>query len=97
MVEVVTPAKIVKARKEYRDDCAEWILAVLQELRSGDIGKLTFKEWRLIAESIRDHWKIQKGQLHQVVVCKMDGEIYSFRSKLGLAAICHKYELFADE
>lgn len=95
-VEVVQNTRLVKARKDYRDDCAEFIMDVLPELRRNEFGKLSFKQWRLIAESIRDNWKIKKGTIHEVQICKYEGEIYSFRSKPGLASICHKFELFPD-
>jgi len=65
-VETIQSERLVKARKEHRDSCAEFIIDVLPELRKGEFGKLTLKEWRLIAESIRDNWKIKKGQLHEV-------------------------------
>ena len=97
MVEVISHTKIVNAKKEYSDDCREFIICVLDELRRKEFGVFSFKEWRLIAESIRDGWKIKKGQLYEAQVCKMDGEIYTFRNKIGVAAICHKYELFPDE
>jgi hypothetical protein len=96
MVEVINNTRLVKARKDYRDGCAEFIMDVLSELRRNEFGKLSFKEWRSIAESIRDNWKIKKGDLHEVQVCKYDGEIYSFRSKPGLAKICHKFDLFPE-
>jgi len=95
-VEIINDTRVVKARKDYRDGCMDWIMESLYELRRGDYGKLTFTEWRLIAESIRDRWLIKKGQPHEVQVNKGDGHIYSFRSKIGIAAICHKYELFTD-
>ena len=95
-IEVINETRIVKARKDYRDGCAEFIIDVLPELRRNEFGKLSFKQWRSIAESIRDNWKIKKGQLHEAQVCKYEGEIYTFRNKIGLAAICHKFELFPD-
>ncbi len=95
-VEVINPTKIVKARKDHKDSCKEFIMDVLPDLRTKYYGKLSFKEWRLIAESIRDGWKIKKGEAHEVQVNKMDGEIYTFRNKIGLATICFKYELFPE-
>ena|SRR5688572_19272514 len=95
-VEIIRNTKVVKANKDHKDSCREFVLCMLDELRRNECGKLTFKEWRLIAESIRDKWVIKKGQLHEVQINKMDGEIYTFRNKIGLASLCHKYELFPD-
>jgi len=95
-VQIINDTKKVKARKDYKDNSREWIMSVIDEIRRKEFGELTFAEWRLIAESIRDKWIIKKGQIHEVQVNKMDGEIYSFRSKLGIARICHKLQLFPD-
>lgn len=95
-VENITPTKLVKARKDYNDDCGEFIMEVIEELREGYFGKLTFKEWRLIAEGRRDKWRIKKGTMYEVQVNKMDGEIYSFRARPGLMALCTKYRLYPD-
>lgn len=95
-VEVISPSKLVKAQKEYYDDCADFIMESLHWLREGNYGKLEFKEWRAIAESIRNHWKIKKGTIHEVQVNKMDGEIYSFRSMPAIIAICTKYDLYPE-
>ena len=95
-VEVINDTCTVRARKEHIDNCKEFVMEVLPEIRRNEFGRLSFSELRLIAESIRDNWKIKKGDLHDVQVCKMDGEIYSFRSKIGMAKICHKYELFPE-
>jgi hypothetical protein len=96
-VEVINDTKTVKARKEYRDSCRDWIMESLPYMRRDkESYPLTFKQWRLIAESIRDGWKIRKGELHEVQVNKMDGHIYSFRSKPGLSDICQKFDLFGD-
>lgn len=96
-VQVINDTRIVKARKDHRDSCREFINEHLWDFRNHQIRpNLSFKEWRLIAESIRDNWTIKKGEMYEVQVNVMDGRIYSFKNKIGLADICHKYELFPD-
>jgi hypothetical protein len=96
-IETIQEVKLVKARKDYIDDARDFILDSLPELRSGSFApKLSFKEWRLIATAIRDGWMIRKGEIHQHSVHKMDGQIYSWRSKPGLSELCGKYELFPE-
>lgn len=96
-VQVINDTAIVKARKDYKDNCREFIEESLTYMRRDrKTYPLTFKEWRLIAESIRDNWTIKKGMLHEVQVNKMEGKIYTFRSKVGVSEICHKYDLFPD-
>lgn len=97
-VQTINETRLVKARKDYRDSCADFILDALPDLRSKGYlpKKLTFKQWRLIAECIRDKWVIKKGVAHEVSVNKMDGDIYTFRSKPGLTNICWDFELFPE-
>lgn len=96
-IQTINETRLVKARKDYRDSCAEFIFEVLPDLRCKNYlpKKLTFKQWRLIAEGIRDNRIIKKGEVHEVTVNKMDGVIYTFRSKSGLTQICWAFELFA--
>lgn len=96
MLQTINEFEKTKARKDYQDNNREWIEAMLSELRGGDF-KLTFSEWRLIAESIRDNWKIKKGQIHDAGVFKHDDHIYTFRTKVGLCELCMKYELYPDD
>jgi hypothetical protein len=91
MIETITPYRIVKARKEYHDMCREYITA-----EPISPGLLTFKELRQIAIAKQNGWKIKKGELYEFGVFKYDGEIYAFRSHIGLAGICQKYELWPE-
>jgi len=93
-VETITPPRMVKARKDYKDSNQDFIMEALSYLKRS--GKLSFKEWRAIAESIRDKWVIKKGQSHEYAVFKADGDIYSFRSKPILNALCSRLNLYCD-
>lgn len=97
-IQTINNTRLVKARKDYRDSCAEFIMESLSDLRCKNYfsKKLTFSQWRLIAECIRDNWIIKKGTLHEVTVNKMDGEIYAFRTRSGLTKICWDFELFPE-
>lgn len=97
-VETISPTKVVRARKDYKDSCMDYIMESMYYLRRGDYRekKLSFTEWRLIAQSIKDKWVIKKGELHEVQVNKSDGHIYSFRSKPGLSKICSRLNLWGD-
>jgi hypothetical protein len=97
-VEVINPKRLVKARKDYKDNNREWILESLDHIRRGDyLGRhLSFSEWRLIAESMRDKWLIKKGDVYEHSVLKMDGEVYQWRTKPGLDTICRKYDLWPE-
>ena len=93
-VQIIDNIRIRKAKNNYDDSSAEFIIDAIYELRN--LKKLSFSEWRIIAESRKDNWKIKKGQLHEVQVIKMDGKIYTYRSKTGLISLCSKYKLFPD-
>lgn len=98
-VETINEMQLVKARKDYEDSCRWFIMDCLSDLRKGEFhvkNKMTFKGWRLIAESIRDGWVIRKGSLHEHSVNKMDGAIYSFRNKPGLHKLCCKFDLYPE-
>lgn len=91
MVEEITPRKLVRARKEYSDNCREFIMNVWP-----DDFDFTPEEKIVILKSISEGWKISKGEYYYHAVYKYDGMIYSFRSKEGLERICFKYDLFPE-
>lgn len=99
-VETINEKSLVKARKDYEDSNKWFILERLDDFRNGDFYPskkgLTFAQWRLIAESIRDKWIIKRGTLHETAVLKMDDHIYQWRTKPGLDQICQQYDLWPE-
>lgn len=99
-VETVSEHSLVKARKDYEDSNKWFVLNRLDDFRRKDFfpskKPLTFSQWRLIAESIRDKWVIKKGTIHETAVLKMGGYIYQWRTKPGLDKICQQYSLWPE-
>lgn len=94
-IETIRQPKLVKARKDHRDNNMDFIMESMYWLKRS--GKLSFSEWRAIAESIRDKWLIKKGEIHEMSVHKHDGDVYTFRSKKILNALCIRLDLYGDD
>jgi hypothetical protein len=91
MIEVIYDSK-QKARKDYRDDSAEFVRDGLDYLKE----MATFSELRAIARLKANNWKILKGQVYTRQVNKVDGDVYTFRSLPEIAALCHKHQLYPE-
>lgn len=94
MVENISTT-LQRARKEYRDDSAEYILECLPDIAKGNF-KLTFSELRAIARLKASNWKILKGQVYERQVNKMDGELYVLRTLPEIGKMCHKHGMYPD-
>ena len=79
--------KLVKARKDHRDDSRYFI----EEVRYSK--KLSFSEWRAIAELKANNWMIKKGQIYERQYNEMDGDTYTFKSLPAIVKICQKLDL----
>lgn len=80
------------ARKEYECMASDWII----ECGLKNLPPLTFAEWRQIIRARDDNWRIPKGSNYLVQVIKGD-DIFTFRARPEMHAICVKYELYPDE
>jgi len=82
--------KLVKARKDHRDDSRYFI----EEVRHYE--KLSFTEWRAIAELKANNWIIKKGQLYERQYNVQNGQVFTFRSLPAIIKICMKLRLYDD-
>lgn len=78
------------ARKDYRCQACEWIL------NEGFDG-FTISEYRLLVKAKRDGWKIKKGQKYVKQFCEYDGEVYTWRARPEIHAICLKHDLYDND
>lgn len=85
---------VKKAAKDHICDSCLYIREHLSYNKTGNPFK--FSEWRLIAAAKRDNWKILNGQFYHHQVNVLDGDIYTFKSRLGLVSLCIKYELYPE-
>ena len=92
MVEIIVNPRLVRARKKYIDNTKEFITEDWINLEKN----LTKEEKALVEEAIAENWIIEQGEVHESGVFKSEGDIYSFRNKPGLNAICIKYKLYPD-
>ena len=83
-----------KARKDHIDNAGLWLNECLDWIRTS--GELTFSELRAIAKLKANNWKILKGQMYQEDICKMGGEIYSFKCNPEINKICLKLDMYDD-
>ena len=94
MVEVINYSKLTKARKRYEDSCKWFIMDGIDNLRKEHF---TQEEMYIVNKAISENWMIEKGEIHESGVYKYDGDIYTFRNKIGIAAICQKYDLYPED
>jgi len=94
MVENISTT-LQKAKKDYRDDSAEFIIECLPYMREGRY-KLSFSEWRSIARLKANNWKILKGQLYERQFNKMDGDSYTFRTLPDIGKLCSKHDIYPE-
>ena len=91
-MERVLTDKIMTARKHYRCDASElW-------RRSGyTVADCETSEQRLMVEAAEaDKWRILPGQLYRKVKGIYEGELSTYRARLGMDSVCHDLELFDE-
>lgn len=83
---------IVTARKRYRCDASE------QWLRSGyTVDDCETDEQRLMVNAAEaDKWCILPGQAYRKMVGIYEGEIYTYRARPGMDAVCNDLDLFEE-
>lgn len=84
--------QILIARKDHRDDSADWLLQDFSYIRSS--GRLTFSELRTIAHLKANNWMIKKGQLYERQYNEQDGETFTFKTLPAIGKICTKLGLY---
>jgi hypothetical protein len=90
MSEVIRPAKIVTARKDYY--CMAW-----ENMEGIDsLEGTTFAERRAIVKARNNYGKILKGQKCHFSVLKQDGIIYDFRAIPEIHAIMVRLNWYVD-
>lgn len=87
--------QVLKARKDHRDDSADWIINGLLDCAPCGTG-LTFSEWREIAKLKANDWKIKKGQSYVRQWNESDGSTYTFKTLPEILKICLKHKLYAE-
>jgi len=91
MVETISSVERT-ARKDHEDSAGVWLRECLSDIRT--CGELTFGELRTIAKLKANGWKILKGEKYIDSVTKQDGELYQFKYKPEVNAICQKLNLY---
>lgn len=80
-----------KARKVHRCQAFE----ILQDLYPLDMPDWwTHNEWECLKEARRVYGKISPGETYVRQTCELYGDIYTFKAKPELHAICLKYDLY---
>lgn len=92
MIQVLSETKR-KAIKDHYCNAGLFIRDELHWIRK-DI-KMTFSEWRAIANLKSNNWKIIKGQQYTDSRLKYD-DVYTFKSLDSIHNICIKYELYPE-
>ena len=82
------------AKKEHYADGSLWISESLSDLRA--CVKMTFSEWRAIAQLRANNWKILPGQKYMVQVGMFEGDFYHVKTTPEIHAICSKYDLYPE-
>lgn len=88
----VLSEKIVTARKNYCCNASEFLRDGINDLR----GRLSFKELRAIADARKQNWKVIAGERCLVQNNKGDGEMYTFRARPEIHAICSKFDFYPE-
>lgn len=101
MIEVLTD-EIRTARKEYSCDASEYVREWVSEgmyvpgRHIGESGKVKFSDLRKIAAARSEGYKILKGSKYKYQRNKYDGDIYSFRGRIDMTEMCHRYKLWPE-
>lgn len=101
--------KTVKARKEYHCDWKDHlemcnIISYDNESKSQYVSVDVCKDFDMTDEEIKtlqdyfaDGCRIHKGELHNTTSGKIEGEFATFRCKISISDIVHKYELVTED
>jgi hypothetical protein len=84
--------KIVTARKDYICDASIWWLnseCDAEELHSDD-------QLAEVKAAEADNWMIRKGQTYLRGTGVIDGEIFTYRARIGMNRVCAELDLFPD-
>ena len=81
------------ARKEYSCMACEWLWAD-EWWRTA--GELSISDFREIIKARNEGEKILRGEKYLCQTVKQDGCILTFRAKIAIDKICHKYGIYSD-
>jgi hypothetical protein len=93
MIEVIHESKITKARKDHYCDASHWI----RECGLNCLPKMTFAEYRQILIARDEYWMIRKGQPYVRQRSKDGGDIFTFKARPEIHAICVKYDFYPQD
>jgi len=69
--------------------------ACRQRNRSNCVKKdMSADDWLIVEAAKADNWKILRGQVYRKAVFVHEGELVTYRARLGMDALCLKNELF---
>ena len=89
----VLKEKIYTARKEYDCDGSEW-LTCDDFMSNPENYDVTFADMRTLVKIRRENYKILKGTKYIYQVALFDGKFQVTRSRIDVAEICKKYDLY---
>lgn len=98
-------AQARKARKDHKDDSAEFIIEAMEWIRNGSLPgskvgqfkRVTFTELRAIAQLKANNWKIKKGQVYVLQFNEYEGSLYTFKTLPLILKICLKHKIYGDD
>lgn len=70
--------------------------AILEAGLKQFVRQIPFSEKRIVAKARQDNWDIQIGEIYLDQVCKYDGDIYHFRSKIDMDILVRKYDYYPE-
>ncbi len=79
------------ARKVYHCEASDWI-----DNCGFDESDYSPEDWAAIEKARAENWEIRTGTKHLKIQGKWEGEFSTFRARLELDAICHKYQIYQD-
>ena len=80
------------AKKDYGCDAFVWLDQDLQYYRE----EMTAEDEAILDKAISEGCKIRKGDKYMYSVGLYEGEFSTFRGRIDLTALCHKYDAFQD-
>jgi threonine aldolase len=86
---------VYKARKNYRDDSADFIIEAMDWIRTG--GELSFSELRAIAALKANNWQILKGQIYEKQFNSYEGQVYNFKTLPEIGKLCSRHGLYGED
>jgi hypothetical protein len=84
--------KFPKARKDH------WCMSCdfLREEFEETFNRLTFSEKKAIVRAKRDNWQIKKGQVYERQFCTDGHDVWTFKARIEISAICNRLDLYPD-